>query len=133
MTTQTASTGTNGSLYDRLGRAEGIAALVDDIVETHMNNPVIAPRFQPYRSTPERLDQVKHHLRTFFGAGTGGPEQYAGRDMGEAHRGMNIGEAEYMAAVDDIMEVLEKHRIDEPTRKEVLAIAWSLKGEIMRV
>ena len=121
------------SLYDRLGGARGIAALIDDIVEAHMQNPVIKARFLPYRSQPERLATVKQHLREFLGAGTGGPEQYTGRDMRTAHQGMNASEQEYMATVDDILATLDKHRIDETTRKDVLAIAWSLKGEIVRV
>jgi hemoglobin len=53
--------------------------------------------------------------------------------MRTAHRGMNVNPEEYMATVDDILATLEKHRIDEATRKDVLAIAWSLKGDIMRV
>jgi hemoglobin len=120
------------TLYERLGGAKGIAALVDDVVEAHMTNPIISARFVPYRSQPERLAAVKQHTRNFFGAGTGGPEKYEGRDMRTAHRGMNVSAEEYMATVDDILATLEKHRIDEPTRKDVLAIAWSLKGEIMR-
>jgi len=121
------------SLYERLGGAKGIAALVDDIVEAHMANPVISARFLPYRSQPERLAAVKQHTRSFLGAGTGGPEKYEGRDMRTAHRGMNVNAEEYMATVDDILATLEKHRIDEAARKDVLAIAWSLKGDIMRV
>jgi hemoglobin len=121
------------SLYDRLGGAAGISALVDDIVEAHMQNPLIQPRFLPYREQPERLAEVKKHLRGFFAAGSGGPETYGGRSMPDAHRGMNINEAEYMAALDDILTTLERHDIDEPTRNDVLAIAYSLKGEIMRV
>ena len=121
------------SLYERLGGAKGIAALVDDIVEAHMANPVISARFLPYRAQPERLATVKQHTRTFLGAGSGGPEKYEGRDMRTAHRGMNVSAEEYMATVDDILATLEKHRIDDATRKDVLSIAWSLRGDIMRV
>ncbi len=49
--------------------------------------------------------------------------------MPSTHRGMNINAEEYMAAVDDILATLDKHRIDEQTRKDVLAIAYSLKGD----
>ena len=38
-----------------------------------------------------------------------------------------------MAVIDDIMGALNKHGIDEQTQKDVLAIAWSLKGEILHV
>ena len=123
----------NKSLYDRLGGASGIAKLVDDIVEAHMNNPVVKARFLPYRDKPEIMVKIKRNTRDFLGAGSGGPEQYAGRSMPDAHRGMNISEQEYMAVVDDILATLAKHRIDDETRKDVLAIAYSLKGEILHV
>lgn len=123
----------SASLYERLGGIDGITKLVDDVIETHMGNPTIKARFLPYRERPEDLARAKGHLCTFFAAGSGGPETYAGRSMPEAHRGMNISEAEYMAALDDILMILEKHEIDPATRSDVLAICYSLKGEIMHV
>lgn len=121
------------SLYERLGKRAGITALVDDIVEAHMNNPVVAPRFLPYREKADNLKLVKAHTVDFFCAGSGGLEQYSGRDMLTAHKGMNISEAEFMAVLDDILQVLEQHGIDEDTRKDVLAIAYSLKENIIHV
>lgn len=123
----------SASLYERLGGSSGIAALVDEIVRRHLDNPVIRARFRPYLETPERLAATKRHLCAFLEAGSGGPAQYTGRSMEAAHRGMNIGEAEYMAAVDDILASLRQHRIDEATQKDVLAIAWGMKGEILHV
>ena len=121
------------SLYARLGGARGIAALVDDIVDAHMQNPLIKARFLPYREQAETLAKVKRHTCDFFGAGSGGPEAYTGRSMRETHRGMNISEEEYAAVVEDIMTTLERHEIDEATRKEVLAITDSLRGDIVHV
>lgn len=121
------------TLFERLGGATGIAALVDDIVAAHMANPTIKARFRPYLDTPEKLAVTKGHLCAFLEAGTGGARAYLGRTMRDAHRGMNIGEAEYMAALDDILLVLRKHEIDAETQKDVLAVAYSLKGEILHV
>lgn len=123
----------NAPLFDRLGGTPGIDAIVDDIVAQHMVNPVISARFRPYLETPDKLEVTKKHLRTFLEAGSGGKAQYTGRSMVDTHRGMNINEAEYMAATDDILSVLRKRGIDEQTQKDVLAIAWSLKGEILHV
>lgn len=121
------------SLYERLGAAPGIETLVDDMVEAHMRNPAIQARFLPYRADPPRLAELKQHLCHFLGTGSGGPQTYQGRSMPEAHRGMNISETEYMAAIDDILAILDRHAIDEQTRKDVLAIAYSLKGEIVHL
>lgn len=130
---QTAQAIETASLYQRLGGAEGITALVDDIVEAHMRNPAINARFLPYLETPERIVEVKQQLCRFLAAGSGGPQQYTGRSMPEAHRGMNISEAEYMAAMDDILAAMEDRGIDGQTRQDVLGIAYSLKGEIMHL
>lgn len=121
------------SLYERLGGESGIRDIVDDIVEAHMANPVIRARFLPYREDPDKLATVKQHLCDFIGAGTGGPGTYQGRSMPDAHRGMNIAEEEYMAAVDDILATLDKHGVDTGSRQEMLNIAYALKGDIMRL
>ena len=120
------------SLFDRLGGTAGIRTLVDDIVALHMENPVIRARFRPYLET-EKLGVTKKHLCAFLEMGSGGPSQYAGRSMRDAHLGMNVNETEYMAALDDILAALKKNGVDDQTQKDVLAIAYSLKGEILHV
>lgn len=121
------------TLYERLGGSDGIDAIVDDVVAAHMENPLISARFRPYADDPDRLSELKDHLRKFLAAGSGGPARYAGRSMPDAHRGMNISVAEYMAAVDDIMAVLERNGVGESAQKDVLAITYQLKGEIVHL
>jgi len=123
----------NKSLFERLGGSAGIATLVDDIVAAHMENPVIRARFRPYLETPDQLETTKKHLCASSRQAVGGPAPYDGRNMTDAHRGMNISEAEYMAAIDDILGALRKHDADEQTQKDVLAVAYSLKDEILHV
>lgn len=127
---QTNSTETK-PLFERLGGTAGITAIVDDVIEAHMNNPAINARFKPYQDQPERFAQIRQHTIEFFSVGSGGPAEYKGKDMASTHKGMNISAEEYMCVVDDIMGVLEKHRIDEESKKDVLAILWSLKQSIM--
>jgi hemoglobin len=117
------------SLYERLGRFEGITRIVHDVMDAHLNNPVIAPRFKAAKD----LDHARKMAVEFFCAGCGGPEPYTGRDLVVAHTGMNISEQEYMAAMDDILGALQKNEVDPATRGEVTAILYSLKGQVMRV
>ena len=119
------------SLYERLGGEEELIEIVDEVLEAHINNPAISARFLPYLERPEYVEQLKKHTVNFFCAGAGGSQQYAGRDMTTTHRGMNINAAEYMHAIDDIMGVLDKHGKSEETKKDVLAILFSLKGLII--
>lgn len=121
------------TLYERLGEVNGISKLVDDAVNLHMINPQVSPRFIPFKDEPERLSIIKQHSINFFCAGAGGPQNYGGKDMVTAHKGMNISEQEYLAVVDDILEALEMNSFGEDEKKDVLAILYSLKGSIMRM
>lgn len=120
------------TLYERLGERAGITKIVDDAIEAHMNNPAIQSRFTPYKEQPERLAVIKGHFVDFFSAGSGAPDaKYTGRDMPTAHRGMNISIEEYFHVVDDVLKVLDAHKIDEESKKDVLYILWSLQGSIV--
>ncbi len=119
------------TLFERLGGRSGIAMLVDDTVDTHMKNPAVSARFLPFMKQPERLAQIKQHTVDFFSAGSGGPAQYSGKDMVTTHTGMNISPAEYMHVIDDIFIALDKQSINDETKKDVLAILWSLKEMII--
>lgn len=116
-------------LYSRLGGADGIARLVDDIIAAHLNNPVVKTRFENIKD----MEHAKRMAREFFCAGSGGPEPYTGRDMLAAHKGMNISEQEYLAAMDDIVGAMNKHKLDDGTKNDVIAILYSLKSNIIRV
>ncbi len=119
------------TLFERLGGRSGISLIVDDAVDAHMKNPAINARFLPYMKEAEHLAKIKQHTVDFFVAGSGGPGKYSGRDMLTTHTGMNISPAEYMHVIDDIFIALDKQSINEETKKDVLAILWSLKGMII--
>ncbi|QFU25225.1 group 1 truncated hemoglobin [Shewanella eurypsychrophilus] len=114
------------SLYERLGGEDKIARIAADIFDTHATNPTVASRYQD--SDRERVIKV---VTEFLCAGTGGPQDYTGKSMPEAHRCMNISETEYLAVIDDIMAALDKNEVGEQEKQELLMIAYSIKGEII--
>lgn len=117
------------TLYERLGGAEGIRTLSNDIADNHLNNPLIKVRYEGI----EDLDKVKELVFQFICAGTGGTEAYTGRNMLDTHKHMNISEQEYIAVIDDIMDAMDSNNLGEAEKKDMLAIAYSLKDEIIRV
>lgn len=117
------------SLYDRLGGAPGISRIVDDVVAGHLANPVVSARFGHVKD----LSHLKKMAHEFFCMGSGGPEIYTGKDMLTAHRGMNISEQEYLAVMDDIVGALDKNGVGQDAKNEVVAILYSLKGDVIRV
>ena len=116
------------SLYDRLGGAKGIAQIVDDTIAAHLKNPAVKKRFENVKD----MGHLKRMAHEFFCAGSGGPETYSGKDMMSAHKGMNISEQEYLAVMDDIVEALSMNKIKEDAVKDVIAILYSLKSQVIR-
>jgi len=117
------------TLYERLGRREGITRITADLMKNHLANPLVNARYM----NSENLARVEQRVVEFFCAGAGGPEEYTGKDMLATHKGMNINEQEFMSVIDDAMDALEKNGIDDTTRNEVLAILWSMRREVLRV
>lgn len=117
------------SLYERLGEKAGITRIVDDVIDAHFKNETVKTRYENVKD----IERTRQMSVEFFIAGSGGPGEYTGMDMLSRHKGMNISEEEFIAVVDDVLYALDKNSIDEATRKDVLAILYSLKGEIIRV
>ncbi|RLD26302.1 MAG: group 1 truncated hemoglobin [Bacteroidetes bacterium] len=120
------------TIYEKLGGAEGISDAVDQIVAKHLENDDIKHYFLPLTENPEYFEQFKQHVKDFLGAGTGGGTEYNGRDMVGAHTGLNISEADFLAAIDDILFVLDANKVDRVSRNELLATLYSMKAAVIK-
>jgi len=116
------------SLYVRLGSSEGITKIVNDIVDIHLANPKISPRY-----ANSDVATLKNGAATFFIAGTGGPNVYEGKDMLATHKGMNISGDEFLAVLDDALLAMDKNDVGQKEREEVLWVLYSMKPEIVNV
>ena len=116
------------SLYERLGASEGIRNIISDVVDNHLANPAVSPRFKNMKLTPEEL---KTSAGNFFIVGTGGPDDYQGKDMLATHKGINISANEFMAALDDILAALNKNEEEQRELEEVLSRLYSFRSEIV--
>lgn len=118
----------DASLYERLGGEEKIRTIAASIFDNHVKNEAVKARY-----AESDRDEVFRLVTEFVCAGTGGPQSYTGKDMLEAHRGMNISEQEYMAVLDDILAALEANGVGQREQEELLMIAYSLRSEILHV
>ena len=119
---------TEATLYERLGGEEKIREIVTDIVALHHANRTISPRYDNAKKSDAELIDLVVDL---IGSGTGGPQEYKGQSMPDAHKGMNVSEAEFLAVIDDIMEAMTKHDVGEREKADMLAIAYSMKADIL--
>ena len=118
------------TLYERLGGEEKIREIVTDAVALHHKNPAIKTRFDNAQKSDAELVDLLTDLVCF---GTGGPQEYKGMSMPDAHKGMNISEAEFMAVLDDILVALTSHEIGEREKAELLALAYSMKNDVVHL
>ncbi len=116
------------SLYVRLGGTEGITKIASDLVDIHLANPRISPRY-----AESDISAVKNGAATFFIAGTGGADVYEGKDMFATHKGMNIDSSEFLAVLDDALEALENNNVGQREKEEVLYVLYSMKSDIVYV
>jgi len=116
------------SLYERLGGTEGVTKIANDLVDNHMVNKAIAPRF-----ADSDVAALKKSAATFFIAGTGGPNDYTGKDLLTAHKGMNISATEFIAVLDDALDALEKNGVGQREQEEVLFAFYSMRSQVVRV
>jgi len=105
------------SLYLRLGAAQGIAAVIDDIVDRHAANPLLAPRFR-YKDLP----QLKVLSQDFLivRAGGGAAVESAGGYLAQA--GMQFGEGELAAVIDDVVAAMQERGLADAEISEVVKL-----------
>jgi len=104
--------------------SDSIDALVPDAV-LNANPAIDAARKRvpaPY---------LKHHVTALVCQVTGGPCQYHGRTMKEAHAHLNITEREWDRMVTIFKEILAKHKVPAKEAEELLAIVGSTKADIV--
>ena len=114
------------TLFQRLGGKDAIVAVVDDFVGNVAGDARINRRF-----ASTNIPRLKQMLVDQICAGTGGPCTYSGRDMKSAHTGMNISDAEFGALVEDLIKSLDKFKVPEREKNDLLAILGPMKGDIV--
>ena len=117
------------SLYERLGGYNAIAAVVDDFVGRLIADKQFE-RFFAGHSTDSKK-RIRQHIVDQFCAAAGGPCIYTGRTMKDSHAGLGITEAEWDAAAKHLVATLDKFKVGEPEKKDLLASVTSLKADIV--
>ena len=120
------------SLYERLGGAYNIAAVVDDFIERLLVNDILNanPAIANARSQL-RKPGLKFQVTALVCQVTGGPQKYVGRNMKESHADLNISETEWKAMAADFKITLDKFKVPEKEQSELFAIVGSTKADIV--
>ena len=119
------------TLYERLGGINAISAVVDQFITNVVGDNVINARFAETVANPSRAQLLRNNLIDQICAGAGGPCQYKGKNMVEAHTGMNITEAEFNALVGDLVAALNSLNVPQKEQDDLLAILGPMQTDIV--
>ena len=117
------------SLYDRLGGYNALALVVDDFIVRLVTDKQFDKFFVGHST--ESKKHIRQHILDQFCAATGGPCLYTGRDMKMSHSGLGITNAEWDAAAKHLVASLDKYKVPEKEKSEVLAFVTTLKKDIV--
>jgi hemoglobin len=132
------------SLYERLGGAFAIAAVIDHFSDAVVGNPVAGqgskdPELDEWsRNDLDRLAGLKF-MRTLWVCDiSGGPQVYAATKPGkthlgleEAHSALEISPEIFDEVAAELARSLDHFNVPEPEKEEVLAAFAAHKGEVV--
>jgi hemoglobin len=121
--------GSGPNLYKRLGGYDAIAAVSDDFIgrlaaDKQLNRFLVGLS----ADSQKRLRQL---IVDQLCQATGGPCIYIGRTMKTSHAGLGITESDWQLTVKHLVASLDKFKVPEKEKNEFLAIASSLKADIV--
>jgi hemoglobin len=133
----------DSSLYERLGGAFAIAAVVDHFSDAIISNPVVGqssdnPALREWHTNNlGRLPGLKFMRTLWVCEVAGGPQGYAatrpGRtDVGleEAHRELKISPAEFDEVAAELARTLDSFQVPDQEKDEVLTAFAAHKDEV---
>jgi len=123
--------GKEKSLYDRLGGKKAITAVVDEFVGRVAADARINSFFAATAADPQRLASFKMKLVDQICQASSGPCKYMGKDMKSAHMGMGISGPQFEALVSDLAGALDKFKVGDKEKGELLGVLGPMKPQIV--
>jgi hemoglobin len=120
---------TQKSLYERIGGYNALALVVDDFIGRLVSDKSFEKFFAGHSDDSKK--RIRQHILDQFCAATGGPCIYLGRDMKTVHTGLGITSAQWDAAATHLVASLDKFKVPEKEKGEVVAFVTTLKKDIV--
>ena len=119
----------SATLYQRLGGYDALAAVTDDFIGRLATDPQLGRFFTGFSN--DSKVRIRQHVVDFLCVATGGPCKYTGRDLKTSHTGLNITESDWNLTVRHLTATLDKFKVPEKEKNEVLQAIGSQKGDIV--
>lgn len=117
------------SLYKRLGGYDAIAAVVDEFLARAAADKQLS-RFLVGLSADSKR-RLRQQIVDQLCEATGGPCFYTGRPTKAAHAGLGITESDWQSTVNYLSSIMDKLKVPAKEKNEFLALASTLKKDIV--
>jgi len=117
------------SLYDHLGGKDGVAGIVETFVANITTDKVVSKYF--VKTKGPKLDHFKQMLADQICHEAGGPCQYTGKSMKEAHKGMGITDVQFAAVVTDLTLALQEKSVSKDDIQALLTKLGAMQDDIV--
>lgn len=115
------------TLYERLGGEKTVAQFVSETVDQSATDPSIKRSFDKVD-----LKKLKVKVAEQICALTGGPCKYSGDSMKLAHQGLDITEADFYGFVEILRGALNRAKVSEGAKNELLRILAPMQRDVVR-
>jgi len=114
------------SIYEKIGGEPAVDAAVGIFYKKVLADDRISHFFDSVDMAGQ-LQKQKSFLTMVFG----GPHEYTGKDMREAHKGMNLTDEHFGAVAENLIGTLEELNVPKDIIDEIVNIALSVKDDVL--
>jgi hemoglobin len=116
------------SHYDRIGGAAAVKATVDLFYDRVLADPELAGYF-----TSVNMPEQRRHLALMLAVVLGGPNEYGGRGLAEAHQPLNIPPAHYAKVGEYLTATLSQLGVPADIIADVQVVLGQVRDQIVSV
>ena len=116
------------ALYQRLGGRAAITAVVQEFYKIVLADSRVNYFFNKVDMSDQTDKQIKYIMLV-----TGGPCEYKGRGMREAHKGLGIKEHTFMAVVENLIAALKHFTVPQELIDELVSILAKTKTSVLDI
>jgi len=114
------------TIYQDIGGRDAVEAVVDDFYERVLDDDRLTPYFED-----TEMEDLRAHQIQFISAVAGGPVEYSGADMREAHEHLGIEEADFDLVGRYLQEALEDNSVPADHVEAIMAEVATLKAPVL--
>jgi hemoglobin len=114
--------------YELVGGGPAISAVVDRFYELVLGDPRLAPFF-----TNSDMARLKRHQVLLISQVMGGPAAYDGRDLRDAHAGLQIRSEDFALVVSYLTQTLQEFKVDPAIMARVGTVLAATENDVVAV